>query len=248
MITIASVQDAHIKKLRLLKHQEGPLALSHFLVEGQHLIDHALKAGVLESVYTFDKAIHLPETVKQFHCPAHVIAAISHQKTPQGIVGLCRKIKPHHPLGNHLVYLDGINDPGNVGTILRTAYGLGISTVIFSSKTAKRYHHKVIASSQGAIFDLNLFEDQEDASLLKQYRQEGYHVVMTTLSPLAKPLDHYPFQQRNILVLGNESHGIREEVLALGDGQVMIPMQHIDSLNVAVAFAIIAYHCVQLSK
>lgn len=247
MNTFTSLQDAHIKKLRLLKNQDGPFAPTHFLVEGQHLIDHALKVGVLESVYTVDAFAQFPDTVKSFYCQPHVIAALSHQKTPQGIIGLCRKINTHHPLGNHLVYLDGINDPGNVGTILRTAYGLGIRTVIFSPKTAKRYHPKVIASSQGAIFDLNLFEDKEEAPLLKQYRAEGYHVVMTTLSVSAQPLNAYPFHKKNLLVLGNESHGIRPDILGMGDGEVMIPMQHIDSLNVAIAFAIIAYRCVQYS-
>jgi TrmH family RNA methyltransferase len=144
-----------------------------------------------------------------------------------------------------MVYLDQINDPGNVGTILRTSLGLGITTVIFSPNTANRYQPKVIASSQGALFGLNLFVDQEDGSLLKQYRQDGYHIVTTNLSTQAIPLQHYRFQEKNILVVGNESHGVRPSIAALSDGEVTIPMKKIDSLNVAIAFGIIAYRCLQ---
>ena len=245
MNELKSLQDAHIKKLRLLKNQDGPFEPTHFLVEGQHLVDHALKAGALESVYVLDQSFSFPNEIKIFICDPHVFAAISNQKTPQGIIGLCRKIKTHFSIGNTIVYLDQINDPGNVGTILRTSLGLGISTVIFSPNTANRYQPKVIASSQGAMFGLNLLVDQEDGSLIKQYRQEGYHIVTTNLSTKAIPLQHYRFQEKNILVVGNESHGVRPSIAALSDGEVTIPMKNIDSLNVAVAFAIIAYRCLQ---
>lgn len=244
MNTFKSLQDAHIKKLRLLKDQDGPFEPTHFLVEGQHLVDHALKAGVLESVYTLDPR-SFPSTVKVFVCEAHVLNALSHQKSPQGIIGLCRKIKSNVPIGSTIVYLDQINDPGNVGTILRTSLGLGFTTVIFSPKTANRYHPKVIASSQGALFGLNILEDSEDGKLLKQYQQEGFHVVATTLSPKAIPLDQYRFKEKNLLIVGNESHGVRPTLVAFANGEVTIPMKQIDSLNVAVAFAIIAYRCAQ---
>lgn len=245
MNSLTSVQDAHVKKLRLLKDQDGPFAATHFLVEGQHLVDHAFRTGVLESVYITGEMPKYPPAIKIFQCEVHVLDAITHQKNPQGIVGLCRKIKKDFPLGNTILYLDQINDPGNVGTMLRTSLGLGIQTVIFSPKTANRYHPKVIASSQGALFHLNLWEDQTDATLLKQYQQQGYHVVATNLSSKAIPLDQYRFKEKNILVVGNESHGVRPEITALANGQVTIPMKQIDSLNVAIAFAIIAYRCLQ---
>lgn len=244
MNTFKSLQDAHIKKLRLLKDQEGPFEPTHFLVEGQHLVDHALKAGVLESVYLLSNR-SFPSDVKVFICEAHVLAALSHQKTPQGIIGLCRKVKSKQTLGSTIVYLDQINDPGNVGTILRTSLGLGLTTIIFSPKTANRYHPKVIASSQGALFGLQLLEDNGEGKLIKEYQQQGYHVVATTLSPKAIPLEQYRFKEKNILVVGNESHGISESILALANGEITIPMKQIDSLNVAVAFAIIAYRCSQ---
>lgn len=244
MNTFKSLQDAHIKKLRLLKDQDGPFEPTHFLVEGQHLVDHALRAGVLESVYLL-KDRPFPAEVKVFICEAHVLSALSNQKTPQGIIGLCRKVKSKLPVGNAIVYLDQINDPGNVGTILRTSLGLGMNTVIFSPKTAHRYHPKVIASSQGAMFGLQILEDDANGTLIKQYQQEGYHVVATTLSPKAIPLEQYRFKEKNILVIGNESHGISPGILAIANGEVTIPMKQIDSLNVAVAFAIIAYRCAQ---
>jgi TrmH family RNA methyltransferase len=245
MNELKSLQDAHVKKLRLLKDQDGPFEPTHFLVEGQHLVDHALKAGVLESVYFTGPMPTLPPVVKMFYCELHVIQAMSNQKNPQGVIGLCRKVKSQIPTGNTIVYLDQINDPGNVGTILRTSLGLGISTIIFSPKTANRYQPKVIAASQGALFELNLLEDTEDASLLKTYREGGFHVVVTNLSPQAIPLDKYRFKEKNLIVIGNESHGVRKEITALAQGQLTIPMKHIDSMNVAVAFAIIAYRCVQ---
>ncbi|MEY3609844.1 MAG: hypothetical protein RLZZ264_365 [Bacillota bacterium] len=244
MNTFKSLQDPHIKKLRLLKDQDGPFEPTHFLVEGQHLVDHALKAGVLDSVYLLSNR-PFPTEVKVFICEEHVLNALSNQKTPQGIIGLCRKVKSKQPLGNNIVYLDQINDPGNVGTILRSSLGLGMSTVIFSQKTANRYHPKVIASSQGAMFGLQLLEDDANGKLIKQYQQEGYHVVVTNLSSKAVPLEQYRFKEKNIIVVGNESHGVSPEITAIANGEVTIPMKQIDSLNVAVAFAIIAYRCSQ---
>lgn len=242
---LESLQDAHVKKLRLLKNQEGPFADTHYLVEGMHLIEHAILANVLESVYFTEKSIAFPKTVKKFQCTDHVMNAISLQKTPQGLIGLCRKKRTDFPIGHTIVYLDQINDPGNVGTILRTSLGLGISTVIFSANTANRYHPKVIASSQGAIFSLNLLDESEPFALLKQFQQEGFQVVTSALTIDATPLSCYPFQEKTLLVVGNESHGVREEIMNLSEGKVMIPMVQIDSLNVAVAFAIIAYHRMQ---
>lgn len=242
---LTSLQDAHVKKLRQLKNQEGAFEPTHFLVEGQHLVDHALAAGQLESVYVVGIPPVLPEAVKIFLCTQHVIEAITHQKTPQGIVGLCRKISKRLPPSTTVVYLDQINDPGNVGTILRTCLGLGINTVIFSLGTANRYHPKVIASSQGALFGLTLLEDTEGLTVLKQFQQDGYHVTVTNLSATAVALDQYRFKAKNLIVIGNESHGVRPIVTELANGQVTIPMKQIDSLNVAVAFAIIAYRCLQ---
>lgn len=244
MNRLSRLQDAHVQKLRLLKNQDGPFAPTHFLVEGQHLVDHALQAGVLESVYLSKEDRIYPSPVKTFHCEEHVLKALSHQKTPQGIIGLCRKITKTLPLSSTVVYLDQINDPGNVGTILRTALGLGIAHIIFSPRTANRYHPKVIASSQGALFGLTLLEDDEQFSLLKQYKNQGYHLIVSNLSKEAIPLNHYRFKDKNLLIVGNETHGVRQEITALANGQVTIPMKNIDSLNVAIAFAIIAYRCI----
>jgi RNA methyltransferase, TrmH family len=245
MNLLSSLQDAHVKKLRLLKNQEGPFASTHFLIEGQHLVDHALAAGVLESIYMVDRIGRFPDSVKIFQCSPHVLESISTQKTPQGIIGLCRKKQSILPLTNTIAYFDQINDPGNVGTMLRTALGLGISTVIVSPQTASRYNPKVIASSQGAMFGLTILEDDDQCSQLKFHQQLGYHTVVTNLSAEAIPLPHYRFKEKNLLVVGNESHGVRPALTALAHGQVTIPMKKIDSLNVAIAFAIIAYRCLQ---
>jgi RNA methyltransferase, TrmH family len=245
MNLLTSLQDAHVKKLRLLKNQDGPFAPTHFLIEGHHMITHALQAGVLESIYLLDVKDTYPDTVKIFQCSAHVLESISTQKTPQGIIGLCRKKQIVLPLSNTIVYFDQINDPGNVGTMLRTALGLGITTVIFSAQTASRYNPKVLASSQGAMFGLTILEDDDTFKQIHLHKQLGYHTVVTNLSNEAIPLPHYRFKEKNLIIVGNESHGVRPAVTSLADGQVTIPMKKIDSLNVAVAFAIIAYRCLQ---
>jgi TrmH family RNA methyltransferase len=242
MFIIQSAKNEKIKSLKLLANQRGPLAEKFFIVEGFHAVQMASVAGQLREVILIrpeDFSAKSTETVYQV--PDHILQSLSAQKTPQGILGVCEKTLQEKPSWNGpIIYLDQVQDPGNVGTILRTTLALGIHHIILSKGTCDMYNPKVLASSQGAIFNINITVD-EDGSVIDQLKNIGYTVYATTLSTKAMSLNQVQFQTKNVIIFGNESHGVHPSLLAQSDVHITIPMVDIDSLNVAIAHAVITY-------
>jgi len=170
-----------------------------------------------------------------------IIAKLASTLHPEGIVALCKK-KPSVPLSSpRLLYLDHVNDPGNVGTLLRTALAFGFHDVVLSSGSAEVYSNKVLLSSQGAIFALNVVSEKSNAQEdMKFLLSSGYALVATSLKGAKKPEELPPFEKM-ALILGNEARGVDEEILANSQSIVKIPMAGIDSLNVGVAGGILMY-------
>jgi TrmH family RNA methyltransferase len=239
--SITSLQNPYIKDIKALSFQKGPMHESFFLVEGYHLVEEAFKKGLLIDVLTTTVNIALDDSITQYVVPYYILESISSLKTPQEIIGVCKKKKNHvFDLKKPIIYLDKINDPGNVGTIIRTALALGFVQCVLSKGSVNPYHPKVISSTQGAMFSLNIFMDEED-SILSFFKSKGYQLVATTLHKEALTLNTFSFTPLTVIIMGNESHGVSEAHLALCDQFLMIPMQHIESLNVAIAFGIVAF-------
>jgi TrmH family RNA methyltransferase len=242
MFVIQSAKNEKIKALKLLANQRGPLADQFFIVEGFHAVTMASQAGQLKEVILIHPDDFKPKkTEVVYQVPDHILQSLSSQKTPQGILGVCEKAPLQKPRWDgSIIYLDHIQDPGNVGTMLRTSLALGVQTVILSKGTCDLYNPKVLASSQGAIFKLTMIVDDHDL-LLDQLKEFGYTIYATTLAAKAIPLNEVEFTQKNVLIFGNESHGVQASIVAKSDCNIMIPMVDIDSLNVAIAHAIITY-------
>jgi TrmH family RNA methyltransferase len=140
------------------------------------------------------------------------------------------------------LYLDDVRDPGNVGTLLRTALAFGFHDVVLSRSSAEAYASKVLLASQGAIFSLNLKEsEQTPEEDIRDLKARGYRVVVTDLKAALPPEEIKTLDAPLALVLGNEARGVDPEVVALADQAVRIPMSGIDSLNVAIAGGILMY-------
>jgi TrmH family RNA methyltransferase len=239
--TITSLQNDYIKQLKALALQKGDLADEFFLVEGKHSVLEAFEAGYLVEVIVINPDLSFPDSLTQILVPPYILDAISTQKSPQGMIGLCKKNPPGQLQFNATTfYLDKINDPGNLGTIFRTALALGFKQFILAKGSVNPYHPKVIASTQGAIFKLAIFIDDTD-SLLNQFKSRHIPILGTTLHEKASSVETFQFKQPSIILFGNESHGIQKHHLALCDHYVMIPITNIESLNVAIAFGIIAF-------
>lgn len=209
-----------------------------FLIESEHLLEMA--SGYIDSVFTL-KPLDEKMYNKQYVCNESVLEKISLNKSTRNVIAICNEKAPQ-PINGHIVlYLDKVQDPGNVGTIFRTALAFGINDIIVSSDTAYKYSFKVVQSSQGAIFKLNIVDGDE--TTLDDLKAKGYKLVSTALREDTIDISKFNFMdsQNYVIILGNEGKGIRDEIIRKSDYLVKIPIQEIDSLNVSIAGAIIMF-------
>ena len=224
------VKDACALKMKKVRQEKGL-----FLMEGIKNLDMALKFGNVKQIFT---AIGLPKLKQDIECYKvndEVLRKLANSENPEGVVFVCEQLKPRKDKSEYhkIVYLDQINDPGNLGTILRTAVAFDYDAVILSKSSVDIYNEKVIAASKGALFLVDAFYDEIDAYTNGRVVIASALEDAVSLSKSEKPKDF-------VLVLGNESHGVSEEILSKANKVVKIEMNdNIDSLNVAVAAGIL---------
>lgn len=225
--TILSKNNAKIKYACSLKEKKYRLIHRQFLVESKKALELALKAGVVSDVFTLER-MDLPDNINQYIVSEEVLKKISYSVNPE-LVFIANELHLVPKDEKRILYLDNINDPGNLGTIIRTALAFDFSLVGVSKDTVSIYNEKVIASSKGAIFLIPIIEMD-----LKDYKNKNT-IIVTTLSDDSISLFNAQKYDKFVLVLGNESHGVSEASLSLSDVKVKIDISNIDSLNVAVA-------------
>ena len=224
------IKDACSLKLKKIRQEKGL-----FLMEGIKNLDLALKYGVVKTIFT---SIGLPKLKQDIECykvNEEVLHKLASSENPEGVVFVCETIKPKKEKTQYhkIVYLDQINDPGNLGTILRTAVAFNYDAVILSKGSVDLYNEKVIAASKGAIFLIDAFTDD-----INNYKDK--QIIVSTLDENSIPLSECDKPKDFVLVLGNESHGVSEPIIEMANQLVKIEMNDvIDSLNVAMAGAIL---------
>ena len=213
MERIESSANGRIKEWAKLLQKKERDRTGKFLAEGDHLIQEALEAGLVEVLisdhaqdYTFE---------------------------PKILLGLTPK-KP-----DRILMLDGIQDPGNLGTLIRTAVSFGYDLIVCSKQTADLYNDKVIRSTQGSLLHIPVLRT-DLASCVKELQKQGITVIATTLEK-AVPLKQMERPERFAVILGNEGSGVAHELQDLADIRVRIEMDGFESLNVAVAGGIMMY-------
>ena len=233
---ILSKQNEKIKDLVKLAKPSEKEARQQFIVEGFHLLEMALKSNSVVSIFTLKAIKEVPSNIPQYIVTEEIMEKISSTKSPQGVVAIC-KMKKEQPISlNKVLYLDDVSDPGNVGTILRTALAFGYKDIIMSKNCCSVYNEKVTQSSQGAIFDLNIVKGGiETLKSLKRYE------ILATEIKGSVSLNEVKHQDKFVLVLGNEAHGVSKEILSIADQRIRIDIKDIESLNVAIAGAICMY-------
>lgn len=230
--TILSRNNPHIKELALLKKGDPSL----FLVEGHHLVEMAFEADLLEEVLCLkDPCL---KGVRTILTSEEVIAKLAFSKSPEPIIGVCRKVNKSDLSSERILLLDRVQDPGNVGTLLRTALAFSFGTVLSIKGSASFYNPKTIASSQGAIFKLGLEEGLEEEEALALLKEKGYYLLGSSLEG-GRPFDEISLPPKLCLILGNEGQGMSERLKRGSDSLSYIPISNIDSLNVGVAGGIL---------
>lgn len=234
---ITSKNNDKIKELVKLRKNKYREETKRFLVEGFHCVEMAYNAHLLEEIYT-TKQLDLPG-VDQYIITSDILDKITTSVTAQGIVGKC-KMKDELPLSsNKIIYLDNISDPGNLGTILRTALAFNYKDIILSKDSVSLYNEKVLSATQGAIFDLNIIKG--DINTLTDLKKDGYKLIGTSLRNSVR-IDELPKIEKIVIIFGNEGNGIKEDILDICDYKVIIPIENIESLNVGVAAGITLYN------
>ena len=232
MERIASRSNPRIKELCALRKGDSPL----FLVEGFHLVEMASSSSCLLEVYSLKP---YSGAKKCTLISPEVLQKLCLSKTPEGIVGVCKKKQSKELSSPRVLLLDRVQDPGNVGTLLRTALAFSFKDVISLSGTASFYSNKVVASSQGALFRLNLQEGKGEEEAVEELKKQGYFLLGSALED-ATDFHSLPFLGEKVcLILGNEGRGMSPYLLSHSDRNAYIPIQGIDSLNVGVAGGIL---------
>ena len=241
---ITSLKNPKVTTWKSLKDRKGRRETGCFLVEGRKMTEEALASAFPVEALLVDaeriEEFTLPANVPAFTMPAHVLAAVSDTKTPQGIAAIVRMADV--PVnGKRLVAMDGVQDPGNVGTIIRTADAAGFDGVLLSNQCADVFSPKVLRATMGSIFRMGIRVTEDLPGALQTLVQEGASV-------LSSQLDGEPFYQRSalnerfVLVIGSEGNGVTDEVKAVATHKVKLPMRGgAESLNAAVAAGIMMY-------
>lgn len=240
MKEITSVNNEYIKYLLKLNDKKNRYKEKKFIIEGYHLINEAYSAGLLQEILTVKKIDEYSD-IPQIKVSEQIIQKLSSTVNPQGIVGICNMKSNKEILGTRILLLDNINDPGNMGTLIRSSLGFDIDTIIISEDCVDIYNNKTLRASQGSIFHSNIIvKDLNEA--IRELKNNGIKVIGTSLSSSIN-LKECKLKNNYAILLGNEANGVREELLKLSDLNVKIEMNSkLESLNVAVAGSIIMYY------
>lgn len=246
---ITSVQNERIKQLKKLHKAKGRKQAGEYLVEGWHLVEEALKSDLVSICLLTQEMYDMYQskiTVDVIIISQEVVFALSQTQTPQPIFAVVRIVKPEVDLscGKYLL-LDGVQDPGNVGTMIRTADAAGFSAVIVGEGTVDIYNDKIVRSMQGSQFHIPIVK-QSLHDVIDYFKAHHITVYGTELNDQALPLNDVPYSENCAIIVGNEGNGVSQEVLDKTDKNVYIPiLGKAESLNVAVAAGIMMYHFVK---
>ena len=228
------------KKLLQKKYRK-----TSYLIDGWHLLEEAQKSGAqIEQIFVTEEGLHRlnqPELVKLVS--PEVLAELSDSVTPQGVVAQLSlpQQEPPGQLSGKFLVLEDVQDPGNVGTMIRTADAAGYDGVFISEKSADIYSMKVLRSMQGSHFHLPIYR-VDMGRLLEHFKSKQIPVFATTLSKNSVDYKEIIAPSSFALVMGNEGHGISDFMADQADQLIHISMPgQAESLNVAVAAGILLF-------
>ena len=230
---IDSKQNNKVKHACSLKESKYRKEYKEFLAEGKKTLDLALFCGNVKEIFTLKEIDNIPSDITQYIVNKEVLDKIALSGSPEGIVFVSSIVERKPKTLNKVVYLDKVSDPGNVGTIIRTALAFSYDAIILSDGCCDPYNEKAVSASKGAIFQLPILHGS-----LKDF-STGKKVVVSALTDKAIDLEELKLNDPFILVLGNEASGASKEIIASADIVTKIQIANIDSLNVAVAAGIL---------
>ena len=258
MQVITSKDNELIKHIKKLKDKKERDLSNEYIIEGIKLIQEAIQenAKIKQIIICDDceKTESIPkdlmyEIAKQecIYVTNKVFDSITEVMNPQGILAIIEKQSKEIQIDDKqdiILALDDIQDPGNLGTILRTADSIGLTQILVSKGTADCYNPKVVRSTMGAIFRVKIIECEDLVKTLKEIKKHKFEIVVSSLQTDNSIYDiNY---HKKVIVIGNEANGVKKEIQDLADKKIKIPMLgKTESLNASVATGIILYEYVR---
>lgn len=241
---IRSTQNKNVKEWKKLHSKKGRNQNNSFLIEGYHLIEEAYSTEQNIKELILQEGIENPGWLQDdfvSYVSESVFNEITQTDTPQGIAAVVAKQSIATKDKNYVLLLDAIQDPGNLGTMIRTADAAGFSKIILGEGTVDLYNDKVIRATQGSIFHIAI-EQGSLTSVIPSLKEQGFSIWGTTLKR-AQNYANLSAEGKIALLLGNEGRGVSQKLLELADQLVKIPIYgRAESLNVGIAAGILMYH------
>ena len=252
MQVITSKDNEIIKNIRKLKEKKYRDSSNEFIIEGVKLIEEAIEENVkIKKIVVCEECLEdkcldqkLLYKIAKYDCmyvSSKVFGLLTDVVNPQGMLAVIEKQSSEDKINYNddiIIVLDGIQDPGNLGTILRTVDSAGLSQIILSKTSVDAYNPKVVRSTMGAIFRVKIIEAENLVETLKNIKKHKFKVVATSLagSESIYKMDY----DKKVIVIGNEAKGFSKEILNVSDAKIKIPMLgKTESLNASVATGII---------
>lgn len=235
---ISSLDNSRIKEVIKLRDKKYSLSKGLYIVEGEHLVVEAFKNNLLYELFV------LEGNEKDYRyaydlVTEKVMKKLSDLKSTPRVLGVV-SMKETKDLGNKIVLLDNVQDPGNAGTIIRNAVAFGVDTIIFSKESVNPYNEKVVRSAQGMIFNVNIIVD-DLPKRIKEIKEKNIKVIGTSLKT-KRNVSSMPKYEKYAVVFGNEGNGMSDEISKMCDVLYKIGMDNkCESLNVGVSCGIILY-------
>lgn len=238
-MVITSVNNNKIKDINKLKDKKYRDSSNSFLVEGEHLVIEAYRENLIKELIVLDDSNFILDGIPTIKVSSEVMKKLSSMDSYPSVIGVANKIKEKE-LGDSILMLDDIQDPGNLGTIIRSSAAFGIDTIVVSPKTVDIYNIKVLRATQGMLFHINIIVRELD-SFITKLKQDNYKIYGTKVDKGVNIKD-ISINNKYALVMGNEGKGISDNVSKLCDEYLYIKMNdNVESLNVGVATSILLY-------
>ncbi len=258
MQVITSKDNEFVKEVKKLKEKKYRDITNQYIVEGIKMVAEAIEENAsIDTIVVCEDCVNdgsidkkLLYEIAKYKCiyvTEKVFSTISDVTNPQGILAVINQNSKEENIdysADFVLVLDGIQDPGNLGTILRTADSANLKQIIVSSDTADCFNPKVVRSTMGGIFRINVIRAENLKQNLEQLQKQGFEVVVTSLDTDESIYDIT--YNKKVVVIGNEAKGVSKEIQEMADKKVKIPMLgKTESLNAGVAAGIMIYEYVR---
>ncbi|WP_175438446.1 RNA methyltransferase [Fusibacter sp. 3D3] len=265
---INSNQNKVFKQIRSLLNKKYRQKWDQFIIEGERFVDYAvthhyaiayicIRQDLMDHFVSVEKLHLYQEVAKVIVLPQNLFSELTDTEHSQGVIGVLALPKPvaletlfSEEVLPQVVFLDRLQDPGNVGTIIRTADACGIEYIVLSKGTVDPYNNKVVRSTAGSILNVKLIEIEDAQMCLNLLKDHGYTLLVTALEAAFVYNDQKAYGAFNCLVIGNEANGVSDQIMSLDSHKITIPIYgKAESLNASVAAGIMMYkineYCIQ---